>query len=39
MVICLEQGRLAYGPADVIATDWFYVSGTGSPGYSRTKGL
>jgi len=39
MVICLERG--AYGPADPTAThclllqqnpDWFYLSGTGSPG-------
>ena len=39
--------RLAYGPADATAThclllqynpDWFYLSGTGWPGYSRKKG-
>jgi len=39
--------RLAYGPADATAThclllrwnpDWFYLSGTGSPWLSRTKG-
>jgi len=39
--------RLAYGPANATAThclllqknpDWFYFSGTGSPGFSRKKG-
>ena len=39
--------RLAYGPADATAThchllqqnpDWFYLSGSGSPGWSRKKG-
>jgi len=42
-----EVGRLAYGLADAASThclllqwnpDWFYFSGTGSPGYSRKKG-
>ena len=41
MVICLELGADAYGPADATTTrclllqlnpDWFYLSGTGSPG-------
>jgi len=42
MVICLETScKLTYGPADATAThclllqqnpDWFYLSGTGSPG-------
>ena len=40
--------RLAYGPADATATrclflqknlDWFYLSGTSLPGYSRTKAV
>jgi len=40
--------RFAYGPADTTAThclllqlnpDWFYLSGTGSPGWSWTKGM
>jgi len=46
---CLSGARcrLAYGPADGTAThclllqenpDWFYLSGTGLPGYSRKKG-
>ena len=39
--------RLAFSPADATAThclliqknpDWFYLSGNGSPAYSRTKG-
>jgi len=35
--------RFAYGPADATATlapvnsDWFYLSGASSPGYSRTE--
>jgi len=41
MVICLEWCILAYGPGVATAThslasvkskDWFYLSGTGSPG-------
>jgi len=41
MVICLERDADAYGPPDATAThclllqknpDWFYLSGTGSPG-------
>jgi len=50
MVICLSgvRCRLAYGPADATATrclllqknlDWFYLSGTSLPGYSRTKAV
>ena len=47
VVICLELGTDAYGPADATTThcllrqqnpDWFYLSGTGSPGKSRKKG-
>jgi len=47
VVICLERGADLhnYGPADATHClllqqnpDWFYLSGTGSPGWSQKKG-